>query len=116
VDTQDNLVDNLVAIAGPVPAMMPSPLVAGRFRHSHSIAAATFANVAIKGPLENIDSSGALDVTFAWERAANRVANVKPAQLEQRGFTTADILWALGIWSVILCLSPVIVFYMLMVA
>jgi len=35
---------------------------------------------------------------------------------EQRGFTTADILWALGIWSVILCLSPVIVFYMLMVA
>ncbi|WP_024518956.1 hypothetical protein [Bradyrhizobium sp. Tv2a-2] len=33
-----------------------------------------------------------------------------------RGFTTADILWALGIWSVIICLSPVIVFYMLMVA
>ena len=27
-----------------------------------------------------------------------------------------DILWAVGIWSVILCLSPVIVFYMLMVA
>ena len=35
---------------------------------------------------------------------------------EQQGFTTEDILWALGIWSVILCLSPVIVFYMLMVA
>jgi hypothetical protein len=35
---------------------------------------------------------------------------------EQRGFTTEDILWAAGIWSVILCLSPVIVFYMLMVA
>ena len=35
---------------------------------------------------------------------------------EPRGFTTADILWALGIWSVIICLSPVIVFYMLMVA
>jgi hypothetical protein len=35
---------------------------------------------------------------------------------DQRGFTTEDILWALGIWSVILCLSPVIVFYMLMVA
>lgn len=34
----------------------------------------------------------------------------------QQGFTTADILWALGIWSVIVCLSPVIVFYMLMVA
>jgi len=33
-----------------------------------------------------------------------------------RGFSTEDILWALGIWSVILCLSPVVVFYMLMVA
>jgi hypothetical protein len=33
-----------------------------------------------------------------------------------QGFTTEDILWALGIWSVILSLSPVIVFYMLMVA
>ena len=33
-----------------------------------------------------------------------------------RGFTTEDILWALGIWSVIICLSPVIVFYVLMVA
>jgi hypothetical protein len=35
---------------------------------------------------------------------------------EQQVFSTEDILWALGIWSVILCLSPVIVFYMLMVA
>jgi hypothetical protein len=35
---------------------------------------------------------------------------------DQRGFTTEDVLWALGIWSVILTLSPVIVFYMLMVA
>lgn len=35
---------------------------------------------------------------------------------EQQGFSTEDILWALGIWSVILTLSPVIVFYMLMVA
>jgi len=33
-----------------------------------------------------------------------------------RSFTTEDILWALGIWSVIIGLSPVIVFYMLMVA
>ena len=36
--------------------------------------------------------------------------------LDNRGFSTADILWAIGIWSVILCLSPVIVFYVLMVA
>jgi hypothetical protein len=35
---------------------------------------------------------------------------------EQQGFTTEDILWAVGIWSVILTLSPVVVFYMLMVA
>ena len=35
---------------------------------------------------------------------------------EQQRFSTEDILWALGIWSVILCLSPVIVFYVLMVA
>ena len=68
------------------------------------------------GRPENIDSTGAFDSTFAYEHAADRVANVKSAPLEQRGFTTADILWALGIWSVIICLSPVILFYMLMVA
>jgi hypothetical protein len=34
---------------------------------------------------------------------------------EQQGFTTEDILWALGIWSVILGLSPVVVFYVLIV-
>ena len=36
--------------------------------------------------------------------------------VERQGFTIEDIIWALGIWSVILCLSPVILFYMLMVA
>jgi hypothetical protein len=35
---------------------------------------------------------------------------------EQQGFTFEDIVWAIGIWSVIICLSPVILFYMLMVA
>jgi len=35
---------------------------------------------------------------------------------EQPGFTTEDILWAVGIWTVILSLSPVVVFYVLMVA
>lgn len=34
---------------------------------------------------------------------------------EQQGFTLGDILWATGIWSVILTLSPVIIFYVLMV-
>lgn len=33
-----------------------------------------------------------------------------------QGFSVQDILWAVGVWSVILCLSPVIIFYMLMVA
>lgn len=34
---------------------------------------------------------------------------------DKQGFTTQDILWAIGIWSVILTLSPVVVFYVLMV-
>ena len=40
----------------------------------------------------------------------------KQSLANEQGFTTEDILWAIGIWSVILTLSPVIVFYMLMVA
>ena len=35
---------------------------------------------------------------------------------EPQGFSVQDILWAVGVWSVILTLSPVIIFYMLMVA
>jgi hypothetical protein len=50
--------------------------------------------------------------------AVGQVAVGQEAELaaERRGFTIEDIFWAVGIWSVILCLSPVIVFYMLMVA
>jgi hypothetical protein len=36
--------------------------------------------------------------------------------IPEQGFSTEDILWAVGIWSVILTLSPVVVFYVLMVA
>lgn len=36
--------------------------------------------------------------------------------IRQQGFSTEDIVWAVGIWSVILTLSPVVVFYVLMVA
>jgi hypothetical protein len=36
--------------------------------------------------------------------------------LDRRGFTLEDILWAVGIWSVLLTMSPVIFIYMLMVA
>jgi len=35
---------------------------------------------------------------------------------QHQPFSTQDVLWALGIWSVILGLSPVVAFYMLMVA
>ena len=42
--------------------------------------------------------------------------NMQGPYPEQQGFTTEDILWALGIRSVILSLSPVVVFYVLMVA
>ena len=35
---------------------------------------------------------------------------------DDQGFSTEDIVWAVGIWSVILTLSPVVVFYVLMVA
>jgi hypothetical protein len=51
------------------------------------------------------------------KQEARGVMNTRNNPLpEHRGFSTQDILWALGIWSVILSLSPVIVFYMLMVA
>jgi hypothetical protein len=37
-------------------------------------------------------------------------------RLPDQSFSTEDIVWAVGIWSVILTLSPVVVFYVLMVA
>ena len=37
------------------------------------------------------------------------------SSLESGGFCIQDILWAVGIWSVILTLSPVVMFYVLMV-
>jgi hypothetical protein len=45
-----------------------------------------------------------------------RLIAVEPVLDTEPGFTTEDILWAVGIWSVILTMSPMIVFYMLMVA
>jgi hypothetical protein len=47
--------------------------------------------------------------------AGGAVNNQNATFADDKGFTTEDILWAVGIWSVILGLSPVIVFYMLMV-
>ena len=42
-----------------------------------------------------------------------RTAKNSPGQ--PQGFCTSDVLWAVGIWSVILTLSPVVIFYVLMV-
>lgn len=42
----------------------------------------------------------------------NNRSNANP---DDRGFAIQDILWAVGIWSVILSLSPVVLFYVLMV-
>ena len=50
-------------------------------------------------------------------KTRGRVVEIENNTLpERQGFTTEDILWAVGIWSVLLTLSPVVVFYMLMVA
>jgi hypothetical protein len=34
---------------------------------------------------------------------------------KRKGFCLLDIIWAVGIWSVILTLSPLLMFYVLMV-
>jgi hypothetical protein len=52
------------------------------------------------------------------ENTRARVVTTKTAKnlsSEPQGFCTADVLWAVGIWSVILTLSPVVIFYVLMV-
>jgi hypothetical protein len=56
-------------------------------------------------------------VTTTRLKTRGRVVEIENNILpEQQGFTTEDILWAVGIWSVLLTMSPVVVFYMLMVA
>jgi len=45
-----------------------------------------------------------------------RLIAVSSGFAEKPGFTIQDILWAVGIWSVILTSAPVILFYLLMVA
>ena len=37
------------------------------------------------------------------------------ADPDRAGYCMQDILWAVGVWSVILTLSPVVMFYVLMV-
>ena len=56
-------------------------------------------------------------VAAILKKTRGRVVEIENNTLpEQQGFTTEDILWAVGIWSVLLTMSPVVVFYMLMVA
>jgi hypothetical protein len=56
-------------------------------------------------------------VATTRQKTRGRVVEIENNTLpEQQGFTTEDILWAVGIWSVLLTMSPVVVFYMLMVA
>jgi hypothetical protein len=43
------------------------------------------------------------------------VVNNRNPFSQDKALSTQDILWAVGIWSVILTLSPVVVFYVLMV-
>jgi hypothetical protein len=50
------------------------------------------------------------------EKSGDVVNGRNNPAVEQKGFSTEEIIWAIGIWSVILCLSPVIFFYVLMVA
>jgi hypothetical protein len=60
-------------------------------------------------PTQRFAGQGYTNQGFSRQSFANRSA-------ADQGFTIADILWALGIWSAIICLSPMIIFYMLMVA
>ena len=50
------------------------------------------------------------------KRNAGAFVDSNEELVPEQGFTIEDILWAVGIWSVIICLSPVVLFYMLMVA
>ena len=56
------------------------------------------------------------EYSFVEQRGFTTPVHPAVARPAPKGFTIEDILWAIGIWSVILGLSPVIVFYMLMVA
>jgi len=60
-------------------------------------------------------SSTCIDVPATQKRGGVVNGKNNHSHPEKRGFRTEDILWALGIWSVILTLSPVVVFYVLMV-
>ena len=45
----------------------------------------------------------------------NPIQTQDKAHANWGGFLLQDVLWAVGVWSVILTLSPVVMFYVLMV-
>ena len=56
-------------------------------------------------------------VATTVKKTRGRVVEIENNTLPgQPGFTVEDVLWAVGIWTVLLTMSPVVVFYMLMVA
>ncbi len=48
-------------------------------------------------------------------KGAAEIQTQDKAHAKWGGFLLSDVLWALGVWSVILTLSPIIMFYVLMV-
>ena len=75
-------------------------------------------NQAVIAP-QNFASQDFVSQDFATRHFVTRdfaAPDVATQRVAAAGFTMEDMLWAAGIWSVILTLSPVIVFYMLMVA
>ena len=64
----------------------------------------------------NINNHEAAIMPQGYAVPNDPVQDFNAARVEARGFTAEDVLWSLGIWTVILTMSPVIVFYMLMVA
>jgi hypothetical protein len=53
--------------------------------------------------------------SFRNNKNTRGVVNSRNPFSKDKALSTQDILWAVGIWSVILTLSPVVVFYVLMV-
>ena len=48
-------------------------------------------------------------------RTETQIQTQDKAHANWAGFLLQDVLWALGVWSVILTLSPIVMFYVLMV-
>lgn len=79
---------------------MVNPAAAPRFKYERN-----------RGRLLKGDQAS---VIRAITRSAGAFVNTKVSG--PRSFSAEDILWAIGVWWVILTMTPVIIFYILMVA